>query len=243
MLEKAKLIKMCDINNISLKVFHSGHNKFKQCLKAEMVVAKTCLKTGWDFDAKESFYLDSPMRSKVNIFQHFSKKSIYLYDCNSKTNHCKYLKFSPNIYFQFFFISVYSSMFYEICRKRENSQQVAIEKTRSIIKGKFFVRLNFKFLQNSITITIYPQTILNICYYSKNQILTKIRQNHEYLQIILKTIETFNTIHHKFIINMIENSKLRNLKGKGTKTENIFSNDLHHFYFYHLHTKYHVVEV
>lgn len=23
----------------------SGHNKFKQCLKAEMVVAKNCLKT------------------------------------------------------------------------------------------------------------------------------------------------------------------------------------------------------
>ncbi|KAF0732006.1 Uncharacterized protein FWK35_00019247, partial [Aphis craccivora] len=28
----------------------------------------------------------------------FSTKSISLYDCNSKTNHCKYLKFSPNFY-------------------------------------------------------------------------------------------------------------------------------------------------
>ncbi|KAE9524636.1 hypothetical protein AGLY_014686 [Aphis glycines] len=71
--------------------------------------------------------------------------------------------------------------------------------------------LNFKFLRNRVTITIYPQTVLNICYHSKIyrffkairdskiirihidnfcllafgvQILTKIRQNHEYLQII-----------------------------------------------------------
>ncbi|KAF0761527.1 hypothetical protein FWK35_00008890 [Aphis craccivora] len=22
----------------------------------------------------------------------------FFYDCNSKTNHCKYLKFSPNVY-------------------------------------------------------------------------------------------------------------------------------------------------
>ncbi|KAE9533272.1 hypothetical protein AGLY_009313 [Aphis glycines] len=90
---------------------------------------------------------------------------------------------------------------------------------------KFAMRLNFKFLRNRVTITIYPQTILNICYYSKSisrrylkilpikffwpnqntckflykvphmhnfflfafevQILTKIRQNYEYLQIIL----------------------------------------------------------
>ena len=28
--------------------------------------------------------------------------------------------------------------------------------------------MNFQFLRNSVTITIYPQTILNICYYSKS---------------------------------------------------------------------------
>ncbi|KAF0748639.1 Uncharacterized protein FWK35_00033853, partial [Aphis craccivora] len=28
----------------------------------------------------------------------FSTKSIFLYGCNSKTNHCKYLKFSPSVY-------------------------------------------------------------------------------------------------------------------------------------------------
>ncbi|KAE9537903.1 hypothetical protein AGLY_005875 [Aphis glycines] len=31
-----------------------------------------------------------------------------------------------------------------------------------------YMRLNFKCLRNRVTITIYPQTILNICYYSKS---------------------------------------------------------------------------
>ncbi|KAF0761556.1 Uncharacterized protein FWK35_00009806 [Aphis craccivora] len=37
---------------------------------------------------------------KKGIFtqNQFSTKSIFLYGCNSKTNHCKHLKFSPNIY-------------------------------------------------------------------------------------------------------------------------------------------------
>ncbi|KAF0758673.1 hypothetical protein FWK35_00031166, partial [Aphis craccivora] len=30
----------------------------------------------------------------------FSTKSIFLYGCNSKTNHCKYLKFSLNVYIE-----------------------------------------------------------------------------------------------------------------------------------------------
>ncbi|KAF0693134.1 Uncharacterized protein FWK35_00033576, partial [Aphis craccivora] len=32
------------------------------------------------------------------IDEEFSTKSIFLYGCNSKTNHYKYLKFSPNVY-------------------------------------------------------------------------------------------------------------------------------------------------
>ncbi|KAF0774149.1 Uncharacterized protein FWK35_00001991, partial [Aphis craccivora] len=48
-------------------------------------------------------------------------KTIFLNGCNSKTNHCKYIKISPNS--QFYFISVYSSNFYEICRKREKLQR------------------------------------------------------------------------------------------------------------------------
>ncbi|KAF0759846.1 Uncharacterized protein FWK35_00015596 [Aphis craccivora] len=38
---------------------------------------------------------------KTGIFtqNQFSTKSIFLYSCNSKTNHCKHLKFSLNVYF------------------------------------------------------------------------------------------------------------------------------------------------
>ncbi|KAF0764553.1 Uncharacterized protein FWK35_00026184 [Aphis craccivora] len=37
---------------------------------------------------------------KTGIFtqNQFSTKSIFLYGCNSKTNHCKNMKFSPNVY-------------------------------------------------------------------------------------------------------------------------------------------------
>ncbi|KAF0747801.1 Uncharacterized protein FWK35_00023772, partial [Aphis craccivora] len=69
---------------------------------------------------------------KTGIFTQnkFSTKSIFLYGCNSETNHCKFLKFSPNIYV----ISIKKilddqkvpyefSNFYEICRKRENLQR------------------------------------------------------------------------------------------------------------------------
>ncbi|KAE9521931.1 hypothetical protein AGLY_017665 [Aphis glycines] len=92
---------------------------------------------------------------KTGIFTQ-NQFSIFLYGCNSKTNHCKHLKFSPNVYtteiFDLcanFFLKCRSN-FYEICRKCENLQ----------------------FL---------------ICYSDtfEVQILTKIRQNYEYLQIIL----------------------------------------------------------
>ncbi|KAE9524078.1 hypothetical protein AGLY_015559 [Aphis glycines] len=67
---------------------------------------------------------------KTGIFtqNQFLTESIFLYGCNLKTNHCKYLKFSPNVY---------------------------------------VMRLNFKFLRKRLTITIYPQTNLNICYFQK----------------------------------------------------------------------------
>ncbi|KAF0767159.1 Uncharacterized protein FWK35_00001461 [Aphis craccivora] len=31
---------------------------------------------------------------------------MFLYGCNSKTNHCKYLKFSPNIYLSVIYIQL-----------------------------------------------------------------------------------------------------------------------------------------
>ncbi|KAF0762364.1 Uncharacterized protein FWK35_00017101 [Aphis craccivora] len=45
---------------------------------------------------------------KTGIFTQnlFSTKSIYLYSCNSKTNLCKYLKFSPNVYFSETYVHV-----------------------------------------------------------------------------------------------------------------------------------------
>ncbi|KAF0757009.1 Uncharacterized protein FWK35_00011853, partial [Aphis craccivora] len=43
---------------------------------------------------------------KTRIFKQnkFSTKSIFLYGCNSKTNHCKFLKFSTNIYVSVIYI-------------------------------------------------------------------------------------------------------------------------------------------
>ncbi|KAF0737126.1 Uncharacterized protein FWK35_00025809 [Aphis craccivora] len=45
---------------------------------------------------------------KTGIFTQnkFSTKSIFLYGFNSKTNHCKFLKFSPNIYVSVIYIHV-----------------------------------------------------------------------------------------------------------------------------------------
>ncbi|KAF0748955.1 Uncharacterized protein FWK35_00032890 [Aphis craccivora] len=43
---------------------------------------------------------------KTGIFtqNQFSTKSIFFYGCNSKTNHCKYLKLSPNVYISVIYI-------------------------------------------------------------------------------------------------------------------------------------------
>ncbi|KAF0712097.1 Uncharacterized protein FWK35_00037390, partial [Aphis craccivora] len=45
---------------------------------------------------------------KTGIFtqNQFSTKSIFFYGCNSKTNHCKYLKFSPNVYVSVIYIQL-----------------------------------------------------------------------------------------------------------------------------------------
>ncbi|KAF0747793.1 Uncharacterized protein FWK35_00022940, partial [Aphis craccivora] len=43
---------------------------------------------------------------KMGIFtrNQFSTKLIFLYGCSSKTNHCKYLKFSPNVYVRVIYV-------------------------------------------------------------------------------------------------------------------------------------------
>ncbi|KAE9545119.1 hypothetical protein AGLY_000662, partial [Aphis glycines] len=52
---------------------------------------------------------------KTGIFtqNHFSTKSILLYGCCSKTNHCQYLKFSPNVYTTEIF-DFYEIFFFEV---------------------------------------------------------------------------------------------------------------------------------
>ncbi|KAE9525473.1 hypothetical protein AGLY_014273 [Aphis glycines] len=89
---------------------------------------------------------------KTGIFtqNQFSTKSIFLYGCNSKTNHCKYFKFSPNIY--------------------RNDNDLSL---------------------NDI---IQKHSKLNV---------NKIRQNHEYLQIIL-LIDRFHS-ESFFVYNMNSN--------------------------------------
>ncbi|KAF0768028.1 Uncharacterized protein FWK35_00001509 [Aphis craccivora] len=89
-------------------------------------------------------------RSKVNIFQQFSKKSrktkkkndkkreflrktnfrpnrFFLYGCNSKTNHCKYLKFSPNVYISVIYIHKSSTFLTQIFTKSPKSASIQIQ--------------------------------------------------------------------------------------------------------------------
>ena len=59
--------------------------------------------------------------------------------------------------------------------------------------------MNFKFLRNSVTITIYPQTILNICYYSKSI-------SRRYLKIlpVIKIGVFFTWFNFQNILNFFE---------------------------------------
>ncbi|KAE9541284.1 hypothetical protein AGLY_004529 [Aphis glycines] len=95
----------------------------------------------------------------------FSTESIFLYGCNSKTNHCKYLKFSPNVYtteiFDFYanFFLKCRSNFYEICRKRENLQTTEIFN----FSEKCFFKVSIKFFwPNQNTCKFYTKFL--ICY-------------------------------------------------------------------------------
>ncbi|KAE9522876.1 hypothetical protein AGLY_016687 [Aphis glycines] len=93
---------------------------------------------------------------KTGIFtqNQFLTESIFLYGCNSKTNHCKYLKFSPNVY---------------------------------VIPYELFLFVDKIFLAQSKYLKILykvPHMHNFFLLAFEVQILTKIRQNHEYLQII-----------------------------------------------------------
>ncbi|KAE9525006.1 hypothetical protein AGLY_015056, partial [Aphis glycines] len=152
---------------------------------------------------------------KTGIFtqNQFSTKSIFLYNCNSKTNHYKYLNFhemfmlalSIHIFFFFFEISI---------KKIENLIQNLVQVFLNRFKFKFLQKFIYSevkkfntkcsisfpsnnYRENSsiishVMITIYPQTIFNICYDSKSI-------NRRYLKIsphlnsnIKKIVEIMN---------------------------------------------------
>ncbi|KAF0756206.1 Uncharacterized protein FWK35_00018795 [Aphis craccivora] len=78
----------------------------------------------------------------------FRPNRFFLYGCNSKTNHCKYLKFSPNVYVIInrpLKFSIFMRIFFEVSLKFSISHRYL-----KILPTKFFII----------------------------QILTQIRQNH-----------------------------------------------------------------
>ncbi|KAE9538477.1 hypothetical protein AGLY_005576 [Aphis glycines] len=91
---------------------------------------------------------------KTGIFtqNQFSTGSIFLYGCNSKTNHCKYLKFSPNVYVSVIYIqplkfSIFMRIFFfevsfKFLRNLSKTRKFA-KKTRSIIIGKILSAFEF----------------------------------------------------------------------------------------------------
>ncbi|KAE9542988.1 hypothetical protein AGLY_002899 [Aphis glycines] len=89
--------------------------------------------------------------------------------CNPKTKHCKYLKFTPNVYNSVIFTEYVKIA--KICNLKFIKMFVFITKRKleASLKEKCDECLNFNFFIKSCNdITIYPQTIFNICYYTKS---------------------------------------------------------------------------
>ncbi|KAF0773763.1 Uncharacterized protein FWK35_00000053 [Aphis craccivora] len=141
---------------------------------------------------------------KTGIFtqNQFSTKSIFLYGYDSKTNHCKYLKFSPNFYVLYEF-----SDFYDICRKRKKSQIILKLKNHKINDNDLSSN-DFKYL----FISRRYLKILPLFIDHRIQILTKIRQNHEYLQIIFYKITEILVLYLFIIIKLTRKTKQLTIK-------------------------------
>ncbi|KAE9526885.1 hypothetical protein AGLY_013533 [Aphis glycines] len=113
-------------NNTSISNFGSGFrwkNEYPWCIievksKHFPTVLKTIEKNKKKNDGKTAIFTQNQ----------FSTESIFLYGCNSKTNHCKYLKFSPNVY-------VMSVKKFWMTKKLENLIQVQIF-TKSVENAK-----------------------------------------------------------------------------------------------------------
>ncbi|KAE9536734.1 hypothetical protein AGLY_006967 [Aphis glycines] len=127
-------------------------------------------------------------------------ESGFLYGCNSKTNYCKYLKFLPNVYVSVIYIQLnFRKFFFEVSfkvlRNLSKTRKFASFSSSSYRENsKHHYRKNF----NVDKIFLAQSKYLKILYKVPHmhnffllafevQILTKIRQNHEYLQIILLT--------------------------------------------------------
>ncbi|KAE9543913.1 hypothetical protein AGLY_001891 [Aphis glycines] len=150
----------------------------------------------------------------------FFAKILFFY--NSKTNRCKYLKFSPNTieifnFSKYFFFLNNDKIFladqkilkieykvsyklflnsnlYEICQNCENLQVILWLENLLKIWYKILHKFFFKYLVDKIFLALskYLKMLYKVphmCNFFllafEVQILTKIRQNYEYLQIIL----------------------------------------------------------
>ncbi|KAE9533274.1 hypothetical protein AGLY_009315 [Aphis glycines] len=101
---------------------------------------------------------------KTGIFtqNQFSSKLNFLFCYNSKTNRCKYLKFSPNITEIFNFSNVDKkslddqkvSNFYEICRNRENLQLILWLENLLKVWYKILYKFFFKYLVDKIFLAL-----------------------------------------------------------------------------------------
>ncbi|KAE9545261.1 hypothetical protein AGLY_000804 [Aphis glycines] len=137
-----------------------------------------------------------PKTTKSDRKREFQTKSMFLYSYNSKTNYCKCLKLLSN---------VYMSVIYT----RFNFQNIMASFELLIDNTNFrFSNLNQKFLRNllksrKITSNFVVENSLNYLYLYFSSNIDKIRQNHEYLQIILslKYKPPFSTSTGKYIIS------------------------------------------
>ncbi|KAE9543778.1 hypothetical protein AGLY_002008, partial [Aphis glycines] len=140
---------------------------------------------------------------KTGIFtqNQFSTESIFLYGCNSKTNHCKYLKFSSNVYISVIYIHVdkiflapskYLKIVYKVPHmhnflylKFSLNVNVSVQIFTKSVENVKICNVDKIFLALSKYLKVpHKHNFFSLAF--EVQILTKIRQNHEYLQIILE---------------------------------------------------------
>ncbi|KAF0753141.1 Uncharacterized protein FWK35_00012927 [Aphis craccivora] len=110
---------------------------------------------------------------KTGIFtqNQFSTKSIFLYGCNLKTNHCEYLTFSPNVYvIQIFTKSVENAKNCKI--KNTTLSFPSIPHNETIILAPFILAK-----------TLFESTILNIVPTRISEAVDNSKQNNKYFLI------------------------------------------------------------